>query len=226
MAIYEITVPPNTIYADRDFDGTIIDLEPLTNKMYVSYHSVSKNRECSIEVDLRSKELITDAGKSPPEFPTLIKAIRKQIRAGTYNQFERKWGTTNYNKIVKFLDHVQDILPEEELEEEISSHFNFNPDSVLSLKGNLNDANNEYNATCKPIALVDKKIIKIEKELYLFFKNGKITAEHYYYYENEEIYSGSMRNILNDDGYQLYCILKNYQDKVEESLLETIVLCN
>ena len=224
---YATSVPPNTFYRNQDIGGTIVDLEPLSTAMHFHYYSISKNRECEIKLDKLKKEFIPDAGNIPQEFDHIIKGIYKEVTGGDYNKYEKAWGTSTYNKIVNFLTVAKDILPEEDLEEEISSYFNFNPNSVLSLKGNLNDENNEYYAKCDSIVLVDKIIINIEKELYLLFdKNDKITAEHYYYYEGEEIYSHSIRNIPNDDGYQLYSILKNYQDKVEESLLETIVLRN
>ena len=117
MSIHQIAVPAGTYYKKQDLNETVIDLEPLTNIIYLSYYSVSKNREISIEVDLSKKELEADAGGLPYEFPTIIKAIYNEATA-MQNRYDKEWGTTAYYKIVKFLEHANSILPQEPLEEE------------------------------------------------------------------------------------------------------------
>lgn len=226
MSIHETSVPDGTYYKKQDLSGTILDLEPLTKIMHLSYYSISKNREFSIEIDLSKNELEADAGELPYEFPTIIKAIFKEIVAAP-RKYEQEWGLSTYHKIVNFLEYANNILPEDET----NSYFLFNPDYIFGLEGRLNDNNDDYDAECKSIKLWSSDSrnkplpIMIEKFLHLYIKEETITAEHYYYFKGEqkECYSHSIQNLPND-GNELKRILKEYEHKVEESLLEVFVL--
>ncbi|MDP3734023.1 MAG: hypothetical protein Q8R37_02240 [Nanoarchaeota archaeon] len=230
MSIYETTVPAGTYYKKQDLEGTVLDLEPLTKIMCLSYYSPSKNREISIEVDLSKKELKADSGELPYEFPIIIKSMHKVVVASAH-KYEHEWGLHTYTKIVTFLEHANNILPQEPLEDETNSYFLFNPDYTLSLEGHLNDENDDYYAECKPITLWtsdhrNKPIaISIEKSLYLYTEGETITAEHSYFFpgEQEARYSHSIRDLPND-GKKLKRILEEYKQKIEESLLEVLLL--
>lgn len=236
MGIHQMPVPDGTYYGQRDLSGTVLYLEPLTKIMIFEYYSDSKNKEISIEIDLSKQELMTNGKKMeatafPYELPTVIKSAHTGVVALSL-RYQQKWSSTAYHKIVQFLKHAVTILPPEPVEEVTNSYFFFNPDYVFSLEGHLNDENDDYHAECKPITLwsldTNRNIptpLPVEKIMHLYLEGETITVEHYYYRKGEQdaCYSNTIPNLPND-GKDLKRILEDYEQKIEEGLLEVLVL--
>lgn len=223
MVIREATVPAGTYYNKQDLKDTVIELEPLTTKMYFSYLSVSKSKECSVELDTNKMSLIADSGNFPDEFPLIVRAIYDRITRGTYNKYEQSWGTKDYNKIVKFLEHAKSIIPEEDLDSKVEGSFYFDPDHVLKLRGRLNSENNVYHAQCSPVSVIVDGNDKIfDKEINLYVENDdSVTLELSYFYNGQEKHVQTTKQISND-GNVLESIFKS-QTSSEELLLYTLI---
>lgn len=223
MVIYETLVPANTFYKNKNLSDIVVELEPLQTVMHFHYSSFSKNKECEIILDTTKKEFIADAEPLPPEFPVIIRAIHDEVTKGCYNEYERKWGTEVYNKIVKFLDLAKSVLPEEDLDDKITSTFTFNPDQLLNLKGKLNKDNNEYYAECEPVSILTNGAIElVDKSIFIYLENdNSLTLKHQYSIKGEERHVQITRHLPNDSD-ELMQIL-NYFGAIEDYLLQTFV---
>ena len=201
MPTYDVIFPEQTIKFGYSFSKEKVTLELMSSILGVTYKSQVRSSTIeNVELDRQSGKL-QKTGTAPRDLYSLICAAEEELQRGSpRNQYEKNWGTRDYDQIKDAIKRARTALKPAG---DPSQHINFNPPAldlgakIITGQFRGNDRKH-YSAILEPLSLKEKddKVI-IERDLDVRLEEGFITAVFEYRQNGECILKVELPNIAN-----------------------------